>query len=87
MFGWTKHNDIYNGLNVDYTGAPSMPDVKSAKEDIRPDYAVGVNNMGGAVLVLNNDSVTMTMSMTAVGTHQLIKLLQATLSTNEEEDA
>jgi hypothetical protein len=82
MFNWK-----YDGLSTDYSGAPPMPDVKTARDDIRPDYSVGVNNMGGATLVLNNDTVTMTMSMTAVGTRQLIKLLQATLSKNEEEDA
>lgn len=65
---------------------PAMPKVKPAKTDIRPDYSVGVNNCGGAVLMLCSEGTTLTLSMTEFGTRQLIKLLEATLP-DEEFDA
>jgi hypothetical protein len=59
-----------------------LPEVKQEYSD---GYTVGVNNEGLAVLKMTTNYTTVTLTMNENGTRQLIKLLQATLTEEEEE--
>jgi len=81
MFNWGTNYSI-DTMRM----PPEMPAVKPPKQDITPDYSVGTNDIGGAVFVLYGDLTTMTLSLSAKCTKKLIKLLEATLDDNEEEE-
>jgi hypothetical protein len=61
-----------------------MPEVKFAKAS-EDGYTVGVNNDGSTVLKMTTNYTTVTLTMNEFGTRQLIRLLEATLTEEEEE--
>jgi hypothetical protein len=82
MFNW-------RGKKVSDFGLPEvkpipMPEIKPAKAS-EDGYTVGVNNEGSTVLKMTTNYTTVTLTMNEYGTRQLIKLLQATLTEEEEE--
>jgi hypothetical protein len=81
MFDW-------RGKKVSDFGLPEvksipMPEVKPAKVS-EDGYTVGVNNEGLTVLKMTTGYSTSTLTMNEVSTRRLIKLLQATLTEEEE---
>ncbi len=61
-----------------------LPEVKPAKVS-EDGYTVGVNNEGSTVLKMTTSYNTVTLTMNEFGTRQLIRLLEATLTEEEEE--
>ena len=82
MFDWRGKTASDFGL-PEVKSIP-MPEVKPAKVS-EDGYTVGVNNEGSTVLKMTTSYNTVTLTMNEFGTRQLIRLLEATLTEEEEE--
>jgi len=87
MFNWGWDNLKYN-KRPEVNSIPT-PSVNPPKPEKNSDggYTIGVNTDGQTVLKLTCDYQTVTITMTTVGTRQMIKLLEATLINEEEDNA
>ena len=80
-FGGGAHK--FPPLPVGYID-PAMPKVKSVMSAPENGYTVGVSKDGSTVLKLTCDNQTVTLTMTAIGTRQLIRMLETTITEEEE---
>ena len=84
MFNWLGGgSDRIPLLPVGYID-PAMPKVKPVMSAPENGYTVGVSKDGSTVLKLTCDNQTVTLTMTAIGTRQLIRMLETTITEEEE---